>query len=109
MPRSIKRGDRFPDLVMDIALPDADLSTVSSWKFLIKRGATLITDTNPTVAVGGDESTAVVTHALTAEDTQTIGRYHVEVEATWPDGTTTTFPTFSTVTYDVVADLNPPA
>ena len=108
MPRTIKRGDRFPALVMDIALADADLSTVASWKFIIKRGATVVTDAAPTVDVGDDTSTAVVTHALTVDDTNTLGRHFVEIEATWPDATTTTFPTRSAVVYDVVADLNPP-
>jgi hypothetical protein len=109
MPRKIKRGDRTPALVMDVALPDADLSTVASWLIIIKKGTAIVTSVAPTVDVGDDTSTAVITHDLTVDDTATLGRYLVEVEATWPDATTTTFPSSSVVVYDVVADLNPPA
>lgn len=102
----IKRGDLEPPLVVDVSGSSGDLSTVSSWKVIAKRGATLaFTDVDPVVTLEDPPTAAAVRHNWVAGETDTAGDLSVEVEATWPGGRKQTFPPDGYVTVTVVPDL----
>ena len=99
----IKRGDRRPGVTITCKLDGAlaDLSLASSLKLLGKLNGNLIINRTVTSASLGK----VVIDAWEATDTNTAGRLQLEVEATWADGTKTTFPPDKYLEVDIIPDL----
>lgn len=102
----IKQHDLEPPLVIDVSGSAGDMNGVESWKVIGKRGSTLVfEDTGPDVDVGTPSTSAVVTHAWAAGETDTAGVIDVEVEATWPGGRKQTFPACGYTQVRICEDL----
>lgn len=112
----IKQHDKRFSLVIGLSdagddlAPPATFEQVESWKVFIKRSdGTLFTDEAPTVLSANDSTlphTAVLIHQWTDEEVAlpTYG-LQIEAEATWPDGSTQSFPTKGYLTVAINPDL----
>lgn len=103
MPAKIKRGDRRPGATIECKLDGVlvDLSVASSVKLLGKINGNLIINRSVTQASVGK----VVIEPWGVGDTDVVGRLQLEVEATWSDGTKTTFPPDKYLEVDIIPDL----
>jgi len=91
----MKTGDLEPPWRVAISDSDetANLTGVSSWRFVARRGTTVVfTDTSPTVTVGANVWTATVKHTWVLGETTTAGLLEAEIVAVWPGGREQTFP-----------------
>lgn len=99
----VKRGDRRPGITIECknGSAPAPLDQATSLKLYGKLAGTLIA--NRTVTGGADGK--VVIDAFEATDTANSGTLLLEVEATWADGTKTTYPNDKYVEVVIVPDL----
>ena len=103
MAAKIKRGDRRPGVTITCkrdGVP-ADLSIATTLKLLGKINGNLIINR----VVTSTELGKVVVDPWAPGDTDTVGRLQLEVEATWADGTKTTFPPDKYLEVDIIPDL----
>jgi hypothetical protein len=105
-PFKIKQHDLEPPLEITCSGSTGDVNGVSSWKVIGKRpdGTVVFTDTTPTVVVVSTTS-AKITHAWIAPQTDTPGKLWVEAQATWPGTRPQTFPPEGFVIVLIEADL----
>lgn len=99
----IKRGDRRPGVTITCknGSSPAPLNQATSLKLLGKLNGSLLI--NRTATGGADGK--VVIDAWEDADTATAGTLLLEVEATWEDGTKTTYPPDKYLEVQIIPDL----
>jgi hypothetical protein len=101
---TMKRGDTKPDLRIACTINGQDpvnLAAANQVRLIgVRPGQGRVIDTVLTGGVDG-----IVTYNWQPEDTEQVGRILVEVEVTWSDGTTQTFPGTGYLTVIVEEDL----
>lgn len=101
--RSIKQGDTTPLTVLCTANDaPAPLNEAGSIRVLASRAGVAILDAP---ATAGDIGEAIISSASVAILTAIPGIVRAEIEATWVNGTVTTFPADGYLVLDVVSDL----
>lgn len=104
----LKRHDTAPiftSLLTDSA-GDAVVITGGSVKFKLKNASDGVLKVDAAAAIV-DGPTGSVSYTQSAADVDTAGRFHLEWEVTYSDGTVQTFPTIGTNVVIIHADLDP--
>ncbi len=103
MARKIKRGDTRPGALITCkdGTQTVDLTLASSLRLLGRLGGASVIDR----AVTGNAVGQVLIETWEPSDTANVGLLELEVEATWADGSTQTFPGGSYLEVEIVQDL----
>lgn len=104
-----KRGDTGPVFraqCLDDTTP-VNLTTATGVKFLMQNDAGTVVVNAAMIKDDQTASPGWVRRSWGPTDLAVAGRYRAEVEVTWGDGTTTTFPRDSYVTVVVTPDIGP--
>ena len=108
MPRTMKRGDTYPPLVLVLSDENGpvDLTAANSVTVIVKTAASPAMEFVGTVTA---PLVGEVTYTWAAADTDTTGDYSVEAEVDWGVDGIQTFPNAGVETLTIGDDLNPPA